>query len=220
MPALLALTGCSIALDFDRTFPTQGDFPGGYLKAPKAGEAALEGTQLEVGCLTFCKSYVACLAQPDICHYISALPDGDVASACTGGQEFLGKQVLINRCAEDCETAATLTPTQLMSIQNAAECREVARAVVAPDQAACNPLKDECTAYCNPPAGSASLADCEKLPGLRDGNCQRLCENQSVLFFGCINCQPPEQSLCASAETCAMEYYRPLGLDGSTRSAN
>lgn len=220
LPALLALTGCSIALDFDRTFPTQGDFPGGYLKAPNAGEAALKGTQLEIGCLTFCESYIGCLGQPDICHYISALPEGDVESACTGGQEFLGKQVLINRCAADCESAGTLTASQLKSIENVAECRAVAKQVAALDQAACNPLKDECTAYCNPPAGSESLADCTQLPGLRDVNCQNVCENQGVLFFGCINCQPPSQSLCASAGTCAMEYYRPFGLDGSTRSAN
>lgn len=219
-PPLLAFGGCSIALDFDRSFPTQGDFPGAYLKAPNEGEAALKGTQLEVGCLTFCESYIGCLGQPDICHYISALPEGDVESACTGGQEFLGKQVLVNRCAEDCQTAATLTQSQLKSIQNSGECRAVAKTVADLDRPACEPLIEECKAYCNPPAGSASLADCTGLPGLRDGNCQRICENQSVLFFGCINCQPPSQGLCASAETCAMEYYRPLGSDGSSRTAN
>ena len=219
-PALLALGGCSIALDFDRTFPAQGDFPGGYLKPPKEGQVPLTGTELELGCRTFCKSYIGCLGQPDVCHYVSALPEGEVESACTGGQEFLGKQVLINRCAADCETAGTLTQIQLDSIQNFAECREVAKAVVGDDLAACTPLIEECKAYCNPPAGSVSLADCSGLPGLRDGNCQRLCENQGVLFFGCINCQPPSQGLCASAETCAMEYYRPLGSDGSPRTAN
>lgn len=220
MPTLLVLGGCSIALDFDRTFPTQGDYPGAYLKAPNKGEPALTGTQLEVSCLTFCKSYIGCLGQPDICHYISALPEGDVESACTGGQEFLGKAVLINRCAEDCQTAGTLTQSQLSSIQNTGECREVAAKVVKEDQAACTPLIEECKAYCNPPAGSASLADCTGLIGLNKRNCQSICENQSVLFFGCINCQPPSQGLCNSAQTCAAEYYRPLGQDGSARTAN
>lgn len=211
--AVLALVGftamgCSIALDFDRSFPTQGVFPGAYIKAPNDGESALSAGALETGCGDFCEAYLGCLGQPDVCHYIWSLPAKSEVLCREPG--VTGQDDLVRRCASDCVDAGTLTKSQLASINNAGECRQVALAVVAEDPAACTVLQDECRALCTPAAGQTSLAECNGLPGLNSRNCETVCESQSAVFFECVNCQPTEtQGLCASAQTCAAKYARP-----------
>lgn len=211
--ALIALAGCSIALDFDRSFPTQGVFPAAYLKAPNPGEAPYEkGLARDTACGDFCEAYIGCLGQKDVCHFIWSLPDDSEVLCREPGVP--GKRDLITTCTSDCGAAGTLTPSQLKAVQNAGECRELAMAVKNDDPTACTPLQEECKALCNPPAGQASLSSCDGLPGLNERNCIAVCENQSYLFFECVNCQPTaEQGLCASALTCKKDYYQALGVD-------
>lgn len=204
-----AVGGCSIALDFDRTYPkpTGLSFPSAHIKAPNEGEVPLTGGALLTACTNFCEAYVGCLADKKECHYLWALPGDSGESGICTPEPGADKQALVVQCASDCKDLGTLTSSQLKSIQNPGECQQVAKSVLNEDDSACDVLLDECDALCDPKSGPDGLAGCGLL-GMTNDACKRICEAQNTLFFECMYCGTGGQSLCDDAVTCAQTYFQ------------
>lgn len=208
--ALALGAGCSVALDFDRTYPkpeSANAWPGAFLKDPNPGEKPFEGAQLATACDSFCDAYLECLGQKDICHYIWALPED------SSNPEIASRDALASVCVEACKADGTLVQSQLTSVaDNRAECNQVARAVVQADpqsRANCDVLKHECEALCEPGSGGDSIAKCYTVTKRNIVSCSDNCENQGLEYLYCVQTsQPQEVEICTRTAACD-QFYRP-----------
>jgi hypothetical protein len=211
-----AVGGCSIALDFDRTYPTtaRGYFPAGFLPRPESGEQPIREEGQYGACEAFCAAFVDCLADPEVCHGLAATTE-ETESLCDkpdsepGEQKPQSRQYLRDVCKDGCIGAKSLTPSQLGAvIDDQDSCEDIAKRFVKSEVNAplvqCDRIKTKCAKLCE---DGGLLADCGDVFAnvMIQYDCETFCEAQSVMFFECFACGQDER-VCVDAAKCGREY--------------
>ena len=179
----VVVVGCSVALDFDRSYPGGFSFGAGILPAPLQGER--DDPAL---CTPFCEAFFDCLSDGH-CHVYTLLRD-------------VPHDRPVRECVEECEAQGGLTASQLEHSRANVNCDNMAQDFFEFDpafEASCNGTKgDQCQQMCR-----AGVAGC---PGFAL-NCQTQCEGLPASFWSCFVSLPSPPDECTDLLPCLRDAF-------------
>lgn len=191
-----AVLSCSVALDFDRSYPQREAALVGILDVmPPAGDHEHPDPSL---CPDFCREFKDCLGEE--CHYMRVL-DGEL------------ERRALQRCVEDCEETGTLVRSQALWVaDHCAEARQLFMSANPQWAQQCDILVERCATICK----DDGFMRCTGIAG----DCETQCQAMPLSFWVCVQAAADRDlELCEGLRTCR-SGVEPVGGDdrsGPTR---